>query len=405
MVPINTFCRDIQDIGALFAPKPLLMIQGNADHLNPIDGVREIYNDLSELYEMYDASGQIRYFEYPGGHASVADSRRELFAFFVEHLMEKTISPEEIGDFDDSPEALLTYKDLQVYTEGVPNNDRTTTIQDSFIPPGDLPVVSNEDELFDLISSVKSFLIEKTFGAFPEVPVPLDPQLIYESADLDRFGNHEYSFIPEEGWRLKLDIRWKNEPGLENPLMIVLRNPDEDRGESEKFIQGLDNQWNIAYLEVRGVGESGWDPALQWHVRRAAAWTGRTIASMQVYDVLRCLELVRTSDGINTSSIGIAARDEMGVVALYAALLDGNCSALLLQDPPESQDVPSCPDGKGPAIEMLNCLKITDVYQLPALIPETDIIFKGEVPEAYIWSEQIRLKLGKQAFKTIDSGS
>ena len=120
---------------------------------------------------------------------------------------------------------------------------------------------------------------------------------------------------------------------------------------------------------------------------------------MQVYDVLRCLEFIRTSEGINTGSIGIAARDEMGVVALYAALLDGNCSALLLQDPPESQDVPSRPDGKGPAIEMLNCLKVTDVYQLPALIPKTEILFKGEIPDAYRWSEQTRIKLGKQGFK------
>ena len=357
-----------------------IIIQGNADNLNPIEGVREIFNDLSVIYDMYGSVDQIKFVEYPGGHSSIADSRKELFAFFVENLMGKEISPDETGDYDDSPEALLSYDELQVYPEGPPGNDRTTTIQDSFIHIAEKPEYADEKELNDFKVSVKDFLLEKTFGAFPEETIPLDPRLIFKSADLDQYGNHEYSFVPEVGWRLKIDIRWKNEPELKRPLMIVLRNPDEDRHESEHFIQGLDNKWNIAYLEVRGTGEAGWDQGLQWHVRRASAWTGRTIASMQVYDVLRCLEFCRTLEGINADSIGIAAKDEMGVVALYTALLDGNCKAVLLQDPPESQDVPSNPDGKGAAVEMLNCLKVTDVYQLPALIPETEILFKGEIP-------------------------
>ncbi len=402
MVPINTFRRDIQDIGALFAPKPLLIIQGNADNLNPIDGVRKIYNDLSLLYSLYGATEKIQLVEYAGGHAAVPESRKRLFAFFVENLMGNEADPDEIGDYDDSPDALLSNEELQVYSEGIPDDDRTTTIQDSFVKGAGIPIITDEKGLNDFSASVKDFLSEKTFGAFPEVPVPMEPGIIFQSADLDQFGNQEYSFVPEEGWRLKLDIRWRNEPGLKRPLMVVLRNPDEDHREAENFIRGFDNRWNIAFLEVRGVGEAGWDPALQWHIRRASAWTGRTIASMQVYDVLRCLEFCRTLEGINADSIGIAAKDEMGVVALYAALLDGNCNALLLQNPPGSQDVTSSPDGKGPAIEMLNCLKVTDVYQLPALIPETEIIFKGEIPEAYKWSEQIRLKLGRKGFKKIN---
>ena len=34
---------------------------------------------------------------------------------------------------------------------------------------------------------------------------------------------------------------------------------------------------NVAYFDARGVGETRWDPALQWHIRIAAAWTGQTI--------------------------------------------------------------------------------------------------------------------------------
>jgi len=80
---------------------------------------------------------------------------------------------------------------------------------------------------------------------------------------------------------------------------------------------------------------------------------------------------------------------------MYAALLDGNCHTLILKDPPETQNCPSQPDGRGAAIEMLNCLRITDIYQLPALLMPAKIRFQGEIPEVYQWSEKVLLDLGK----------
>ena len=198
-----------------------------------------------------------------------------------------------------------------------------------------------------------------------------------------------------------MDIRWRNDPSIKKPLMIVLRNSNENRGASEEFINGLEREWNLAFLEVRGAGEFGWDPNLQWHIRRVSAWAGRTIASMQVYDLLRCIEFCRTLEGVDPAAIGIATREEMAVVSLYSALIDGKGMTLILKNPPASQDVTSSPDGRGPAIEMLNCLRITDVYQLPALLTPAEMIFIGEVPESYKWSEDLLVKLGKKPFSRI----
>ncbi|HOF22176.1 MAG TPA: hypothetical protein PLO24_13045, partial [Bacteroidales bacterium] len=220
---------------------------------------------------------------------------------------------------------------------------------------------------------------------------------------LDRasYGSDIYSFVSEEGWRLKVDIRWRNEASQKKPLMIVLRNPGESRWESEGFIGDPGKDWNIVYFEVRGAGEYGWDPNLQWHIRRASAWLGRTPASMQVYDLMRCIGFCRTLGGVNADSIGIAAREAMAVVALYAALLDGNCKSIILKDPPASQDVASSPDGRGAAIEILNCLRITDVYQLPAFLSPAEIIFVGDIPEAYRWSDNVLRKLGKKPLRKL----
>ena len=398
MMPVNTYQRDFQDIGALIAPRPLLIAQADRDGINTIESVHELYSDIRKIYDLYDASEQISLVETPGGHSYHRISREKIFSFFLKHLMGKQISPEDAGDIDTSPEMQLSEEELKVYIDGPPADDRTTTIQDSFVQlPAD-PVISNEKELYAFRDSVKRFLRRETFGAFPKDPAPFDPRLVFRAADGARYGWEVYSFVSEEGWRLKVDVRWKNEPHKEKPLMIVLRSPDEDRWESESFINGLNDEWNIAYFEVRGVGENGWAPNLQWHIRRASAWTGRTVASMQVYDLLRCIEFCRALKGVDKDKIGIAARDEMTVVAMYAALMDGNCQKLILKNPPESQDKPSQPDGRGPAIEMLNCLRVTDVYQLPALLSPANIVFIEEMTSAYQWSEKILKKLWKDEF-------
>jgi hypothetical protein len=57
-----------------------------------------------------------------------------------------------------------------------------------------------------------------------------------------------------------------------------------------------------------------------------------------------------------------------------------------MKDPPASQNTASRPDGRGPAVEMLNCLRITDLGQLPALIAPTRTYLIGQLPEPWQWS-------------------
>ena len=406
MMPVNTYQKDFMDIGALIAPRPLLIAQADGDGLYSIESVRNLYTGIKKIYRLYGEPEKIGLVESPGGHSYHEVSRTKIFSFFMEHLMGKQISPEEIGDIDASSKSLLSAEELQVFVDGVPEDNRTTKIQDSFIQLHKDPEIENETELISLRDSIKKFLKVKTFGAFPTVPAPMDPLLEFRSKDGWKHGEDIYSFVSEEGWRLKVRINWDNEPGQKKPLMIFLRNADENKNDTEDFRWGfekinnnLKDKWNVAFFEVRGVGEYGWAPNLQWHVRRASAWTGRTVASMQVYDLLRCIEFCRKLDDVDTDKIGITARGEMTVVAMYAALMDGNCKELRLKNPIESQDRISQPDGRGAASEMLNCLRVTDVYQLPALLSPTRILFSGEIPATYQWSAQVLKKLGKGEFE------
>ena len=386
MMPVNTYGWDFHDIGALVAPRPLLIGQANRDGLNVVESVREIYHSIKTIYDLYDASDNISLVETPGGHSYHITSRQKIFPFFFKHLMDKDVPYAEIEDVDDSEKAQLSIETLKTYVNGPPKDDRTTTIQESFINLPKAPDLKSPKEITEHREKVIFLLKERTFGAFPKKPELLDSRLEFRTNDGGPYGRKVYSFVSEKDWRLRVDVRYNHNQKEKHPIVIVLRNPNEERWASEGFVSNINEKFNIAYFEARGIGDTGWAPNLQWHVRRASAWTGRTIASMRVYDVLRCIEFLKTLPGVAATDIAIAAQDEMTVVALYAALLNERISALVVKNPIETQNTPSQPNGRGPAVEMLNCLRITDVWQIPALLPNTNVGLLGEVPETYQWS-------------------
>ena len=211
----------------------MLIGQANRDGLNKVESADRIYNDLKRIYELHGVPGNIGYIETPGGHSYHKTSWERIFSFFFEHLMGKNVTPEQAGDIDSSPESLLSEEELKVYVDGPPPDDRTTTIQDSFVQQAGTPEKSTENELSNFRTSVKDFLKTRSFGAFPENPPAFDTIKVFRTLDRAKYGSDIYNFVSEEGWRLKVDIRWRNDPSLKKPLMIVLCNRDENRWESE----------------------------------------------------------------------------------------------------------------------------------------------------------------------------
>jgi hypothetical protein len=399
----NLYGWDMPELGAMIAPRPLLIGQADRDGLNQLESAREIYSRLAKVYALFGKEDDIGFVESPGGHSYHRISRERIFSFFMKYLMNKELSPEEAGDIDETPASLLSEDDLRTYINTAPKDDITKFIQDAFVVLPEPPELKGEDQLAEYRTSVINRLKEQAFHTFPRDPVPFDSIHVFRTLDYAKYGKDIFNFVSERGWRLKLEIYWRNPKSEKHPLMIVLRNPGDLKGAAEEFIVDLDTTWNFACLETRGVGESGWPSELQWHVRRASAWTGRTIASMRVYDVLRGLEFSRQLEGVDPDMTGIAARNEMAGVALYAGLLDGRCKTIIIQDPPPTQNVAGNPDGRGEALEILNCLRITDVNQLPALLNPAEVIVLGEMPETYAWSEKVISTLDKKSIRTISN--
>ncbi|MCS7253916.1 MAG: acetylxylan esterase [Armatimonadota bacterium] len=390
---INTYLWDLADVGALIAPRALMIASSDRDAIFTIQSIRKVYSQLKRLYEMLGVADNLRLVETPGAHSYHRISRTSIFSWFMKHLQGREIPPEQVEDIDESNERIEPIEALRVYVDGEPKGNRVRTIQDDFIKLAEPPKIDSEADLRRVREKVVSELKRKTFNAFPKEPPPLDLKVEFEFAH-DGATGCRFAFTSEEGWRLHGTLVISRGAKQPAPAIIAPRNPLEGRNETESFLGRINVPYAKVVVELRGTGDTAWGEELQWHIRRAAAWTGRTIASMRVYDLLRALEAARSLPQVDANSIAIAARGEMAAVALYAALLDGRVRTLILQSPPATQNAPSSRDGRGQAIEMLNCLQITDLPQVAGLLYPTEIVFVGDMPNSYLWAKELYGKLG-----------
>lgn len=388
---VNTGLWDLADVGALIAPRPLLIASANQDGIFPIDSIHRVHEQLRSLYATLGKPQNLRFVETPGGHSYHERSRTAIFSWFQEHLAGKRVAPGEVEDIELDDAKLEPADTLKVYVNGVPAGDRAPKVQDEFITLAKPPAVKAAADVERARTQLVERLRATTFNHFPRTPPDI---AVEEEFALDGGVGSHFAFTSEDGWRLHGVRRNPRRMQGHTHALVVLRSPGEDRHDSDDFAGRIDQSSIRVIVETRGTGDTSWGEDLQWHIRRASAWTGRTIASMRVWDALRALEAARALPGVDASQVSIAGRGEMAAVALYAALLDGRLTSVLLESPPATQDVASQPNGKGPAIEMLSCLRYTDLPQVAGLLYPAEVVVFGELPETYTWAQALYRQLG-----------
>ena len=389
----NTYRWDLADVGALIAPRPFMIASADRDAIFTIASIREVYEQVRGLYAELGAEDNVRLVETPGPHSYHERSRTAIFSWFLKHLQGKDVPPESVGDLDASGAKEEPEDTLRVFADGPLPEDLTPTVHDHRFRPPDPPGAGSMGELVRSREGIVAALREKTFGAFPPQPPPLDVDVEFDLATGGATGCR-FGFTSERGWRLHGKLTIGNGIRQPAPAVMALHLPGEDRNAAARWIGQVRAPWAHVVAEPRGTGDTAWGEELNWHLRRASAWTGRTIASMRVWDVLRALEAVRALPQVDPAQVALAARGEMAAVALYAALLDGKVATLILESPPPTQNAPSQPDGRGPAIEMLNCLRITDLPYVAGLLCPAELVLAGDVSDTYEWAQQVYARLG-----------
>ena len=165
----------------------------------------------------------------------------------------------------------------------------------------------------------------------------------------------------------------KNQTGG-TPLLIWVKRPVDSFNSSDvDELLPVMGRYTVLILNPR-LSELSMSPADYTDVERTAAWLGRTIAAMQVWDTLRAVEWVVSEEKVSAPSISIYGKGEMGIVGLYAGLFDERVKQVILNDAPGSH-------WQGPAL--LNVLRVTDIAEVAAAFAPRRLVSLTKLPESF----------------------
>jgi cephalosporin-C deacetylase-like acetyl esterase len=372
--PVNSHGLLYSEIGALIAPRVQLLVNADADRGFPMDAFTEMVDKMGEIYRLYKKSDALRTAVRPGGHTDTEAIRLPVYSFFLKEFLGKDETMTTEGPVEEPPpETLICFRD------GLPIDERLTRIDETLMPSR---TASSGKPRSPGIDALRTVLREEVFRYFPQEPAPLRAEWGQESIAQGR-RIRRVSFTTFEGLRgkavyslpaaqtgrrlpavLLIDHRkgipvWGNEQPLE-------RNQWADR--AVLTVETLDRGSRALEQNLRSFS----DDDLLHHMKRQAMVAGTTLESMQVYEVLRSLELLRSLPEVDASRITILGKSHDAVNGMYAALLDGNVYRVVLDSPPASHI-------HGP--HYLGVLRHTDVAETAGLLGQSVRVL-GETPDA-----------------------
>ncbi|HVW37537.1 MAG TPA: hypothetical protein VHB99_09530, partial [Pirellulales bacterium] len=250
----------------------------------------------------------------------------------------------------------------------------TSHIHDSFVPAAEPPKVpENQDDWARLRDSWMNALKEKCFAGWPQEPGPLNLKKVH-SAERDGVVREHYEFDSQPGVRLQLFVtRDARAPKVET-LSLRLQmpsagsHPSDDVAAAEDVNPAVNRQGDettaaSASFFPRGIGPTAWSGSekKQVQIRRRFMLLGQTVASMQVWDVRRALQALRSIDAYRQSRIELEADRDLAALALYASLFEPQPIRLSLADLPKTHQA-------GP--DFLNVMRYLDIPQAVAMAVE-----------------------------------
>jgi len=358
--PVNTYAMLYSEAGALIAPRAHLECNADADVGFPMDAFNELINRMRGVYRLYGAEAALTTAIAPGGHVDIEAIRLPVYSFFLKEFLgiAAPVTSEGPVDIPEAPQ-------LVCYRRGLPADERLSRIDQELFPappPSRLPRVQRIKEL-------AATLRGEVFRYFPAEPAALTPAWQPESVQQERIVR-KVTFTAFDGLRVKATYsRPANAaPTAKLPVLLIA---DQRRGipvwGNEQPLER--NQWGdraVLIVETLDQGSRALERNLRsfadndpvHHMKRQAMVMGTTIESMQVYELLRSIAFLRELPGVDPARITVSGKGEMGINAMYAALLDGNVQRVILHSPPASHR-------QGP--HYLGVLRYTDIPEVIAL--------------------------------------
>lgn len=389
MFMVNTYRWDYDRVASLVAPRPLLIANTDKDPIFPIEGVFDIYRRTRGIYQMLGAEKNLGLQIAEGAHQDLQPLNVGEFHWMLRHLQGKNA----MDTFDAAAVKSIPMEKLRVFAE-LPKDERNTTIDASFVPLAQPQDTETPDEWAKWRDSMMESLRTKVFAGWPAsiqtaVSPPaqtnahgisgkkfvLRPEGTDQEPALELWLFHREGLPPSKVERVTLNIlddggreQLAKALGAAFPEMTIPpETTTHDPASFDRQMQPMrDGNLAVAYLCPRGVAGTRrkGTPKDETQLRRSFYLTGRTLESMQVWDIRAGIKAIRSLPDMSPSvSISLQASGKQAVNAIYASLFEEHISALDLSAVPKSHLEPDAP-------AYLNVLKYLDVPAATAMAAE-----------------------------------
>ncbi len=230
---------------------------------------------------------------------------------------------------------LKSMKQLKVL-KTIPNDQRVTTIHESFVPQVDPSGTRTPEELREIF---KRICLGAIAADRPKAPLAVRLESTAASGPLRQ---RTYSFVSEEPYRLELNIIDDGRPADGSLQLYVLTQPEWDQyfettpdgtRPKDAAFSLANGQGTVAFIAPRGIGPTEWtrDAKKRVHIDRRFNLLGRTLDSARVWDTLQATEALREIMG-GDATIELRGSNEAAGWSLHAALFTRNVSKLDLKN-------------------------------------------------------------------------
>jgi cephalosporin-C deacetylase-like acetyl esterase len=378
----NTFLEDFPIVGALIAPRPLCILSGRKDIDFPPDGYHEVYRRVKKIYDLYAGaageSDRVKEVDDDVGHSDIPLFRKEARQW-MNRWLKGDATPLEVEplpkDERETPEALACLTKL-------PADAVNFKIHDLFIPVAQAGKWTTLPDWKKRREELVKELREKVFRWFPHEKIPFEARVGRDNGGWGaRYADcKEVFFDTEPGVPIRARLFKPRKLTPQTPLLVYVKRPIDSIHplDLDELLPVL-GRATVIVLNPR-LTEHPVTPFETAEIERSASWIGRTVAAMQVWDILRAVEWAAGNEKIPFSSVTVYGKGEIGILGLYAALFDDRIRQVILKDPPESHR-------QGPAL--LNVLRVTDIPEVAAAFAPRKLVVLGKIPASFDYTRGI----------------
>lgn len=345
---VNHPLVDYADVAALCAPRAVLVQSGAKDWIYPPEGYRPLGAKARRVWELLGAPGRFREQDVDAEHKDLMEFRSEAFRWFEKHLrgVDSTEAVTEVAKID--------VDRLRAVRAPLPRDLRNHTIAEEF--PGAFVSTAPRDPAL-----VRKVFAEYVLAGDPTSPPPLAPVAL---------GPGRWRIQSEVGMPIEVERLGKSE----GRTSLVAVGVDDLRLPSAE----------MPVLRVTPRGR-GWSPELDKFVRRAAPLVGRSLGSMQAWDVRRGIAAAK--ELLGAERVVLYGKDQGALLALVASLDSPvPVARLILENAPDSLLADPI---------LLNAARVTDAPELLSLGVPHGLIFMGRPPLGFKRCREAAAALGR----------